>query len=341
MGSSRLVNGGRMCKDSGDGAEIPWDADVAETITRDNTVIDLTGSKVAFRDIRPEEHRWAKLYYSKKQLEAYKEPVNFLKYIGDILPNADDCKMFLEALAFAAVGAPEARRLMFIYGTGNNGKTDCMHVLQGLFDDEYASPFDISLVTKKRNGKNTRDPSLYGLRGRRFVYNPEGDSYDRINVDGLKQLATGRDPIVCRTNYMKQDAHFKLEFMMVITASELPKAGNISAAFRELMSQSLILEFPSVFYRSPTQKAAAEARRDSGNPRYKDMIISPEADMPEIHAAIEKERPSIIMYLAQLYIDIRNNWQEKGMAPTVHTGENLVQDVTRYAEKTGGRKGKK
>ncbi|MHC1597242.1 MAG: DNA primase family protein [Methermicoccaceae archaeon] len=103
------------------------------------------------------------------------------------------------AVGYSIVGDVSEEKIFFMYGTGANGKSTFVGVIQHILQD-YAAPIDPQILVKGYGGE--RHPtSLADLQGRRFVYTTEVDR-GNLNEAMVKRI-TSTDMIKAR--YMRQD----------------------------------------------------------------------------------------------------------------------------------------
>lgn len=105
-------------------------------------------------------------------------------------------------IGYCLTGKTTEQILDFWYGTGGNGKSTLMNVLQWLLCD-YASNADTSLIMKRDNGSdNTRNSMLAGLRGARLITLSEVNDGEKLDEAQIKSF-TGGDAVTCRHLYQK------------------------------------------------------------------------------------------------------------------------------------------
>ena len=103
-------------------------------------------------------------------------------------------------IGYCLTGMTTEQVLNFWYGTGGNGKTTLMNVLQWLLSD-YAATADTSLIMKKNSGSdNNKLVMLAGLRGARAVTLSEVNDGEKLDEAAIKSF-TGGDEIAARRLY--------------------------------------------------------------------------------------------------------------------------------------------
>jgi len=103
-------------------------------------------------------------------------------------------------IGYCLTGMTTEQVLNFWYGTGGNGKSTLMNVLQWLLSD-YAATADTSLIMKRSNGSdNNKLVMLAGLRGARAVTLSEVNDGEKLDEAAIKSF-TGGDVIAARRLY--------------------------------------------------------------------------------------------------------------------------------------------
>ena len=135
------------------------------------------------------------------------------------------------ALGQALVGRADEDVLLFLYGTGNNGKSVLTQsILQTLGTYGHEAPVGL-VAARGRDG--IHDEYLVALQGRRFVVCPE-PSKGAHWADGLVKQLTGGDGISCRPNYGKPMT-FNPGFLLVVHGNNRPEVRDQSGGFRRRM----------------------------------------------------------------------------------------------------------
>lgn len=134
------------------------------------------------------------------------------------------------ALGYALTGSTMEQRMFVLYGTGQNGKSTMMGVIQDLMED-YAKQAAPGLLLKKRN--ETHPTELADLRGARLVISIEADEGRRLHEELVKQM-TGGDRIKARK--MREDFwEFTPEFKLFLATNHRPEIrGTDLAIWRRL-----------------------------------------------------------------------------------------------------------
>ena len=131
------------------------------------------------------------------------------------------------AAGYALTGSTREHRLLFLYGTGRNGKSVFLNTLLGMLSD-YSRRAPSSLFLDARN--ESHPTSLAGLMGARLVVGSELPPGKTWNESIIKDL-TGGDVVTAR--FMRQDFFDYLpQFTLMIAGNHQPSFRGIDEAIR-------------------------------------------------------------------------------------------------------------
>lgn len=120
-------------------------------------------------------------------------------FLSEIMANNQALISFLQrSIGYSLTAFTQERALFFLYGTGRNGKTTFLEVLQSLLGD-YAESSEFSSFLLRKHDNNIRN-DIAKLKGARFVSSIETKEGSRFDVSIVKQL-TGGDTITSRFLY--------------------------------------------------------------------------------------------------------------------------------------------
>jgi len=120
------------------------------------------------------------------------------QFIREIMGYRPELIEYLQAAAGWAISGDTSEQSMFIlYGTGANGKSTFLNVVQRILGD-YAIATYAETFMKRNNDTATND--IARLRGTRFVTTPETEQGKRLSEHLIKQ-ATGNDSMTARFLY--------------------------------------------------------------------------------------------------------------------------------------------
>jgi len=142
----------------------------------------------------------------------------WLAFLDRIMGGNQDLIEFLRrAVGYSLTGDTSEQVLFLLYGTGANGKSTFLEVMQALLAD-YARQSDFTtFLAKERNGPSN---DIARLKGARFVSAVEAESGRRFSEVMVKQL-TGGDKISAR--FLHQEFfEFTPEFKLWLAANHKP-----------------------------------------------------------------------------------------------------------------------
>lgn len=141
------------------------------------------------------------------------------KMLETVLPDVDVRHYMWKACGYALTGSTVEQVFFFLYGTGKNGKTTFVEVLQALFG-EYSKKTPTETLLVKNNQQNTASNDVARLRGSRLVIASELESGRRLNESLIKDL-TGGDTLTAR--FLHQEFfEFKLEAKILMFGNHKP-----------------------------------------------------------------------------------------------------------------------
>lgn len=178
------------------------------------------------------------------------------EFLEKVFTNVNVRKYFLEQIACAIDGSVRQERFYVLTGSGSNGKSRLMEMLQKCLGDYYCI-MPISLLTNKRASSNTAQCELERTKGRRLAVMQEPNKEDKINVGLMKELS-GNDVIQARSLF-KTPIEFKPQFKMFLTCNTLPDVpSNDNGTWRRIR----LIDFLSKFCEKPDKKKENEFKID-------------------------------------------------------------------------------
>lgn len=122
----------------------------------------------------------------------------FMAFLDYILAGNNDLIEYMQKLVgYCLTGSIDQQILPILYGTGSNGKTTFMKVLEGLLG-EYCIYSDISSFVASQNSTTRND--LARMKGSRLVLTTEFEHNQNISEALIKKV-TGGEKITCRFLY--------------------------------------------------------------------------------------------------------------------------------------------
>lgn len=154
------------------------------------------------------------------------EAPEFLRTVHEILPDREVREFVRRLFAMALIGEVRDHIFAVFVGTGANGKSLLLEIMQALFGQYATGVHKELLVETKFEGHPTH---LMTLRGKRLAIASEFDRNARWDVAMVKSL-TGGDRITARA--MQQDeVTFKPSHTMVMATNHRPSVGEGEKAF--------------------------------------------------------------------------------------------------------------
>ncbi len=128
------------------------------------------------------------------------------------------------------------------YGTGANGKTTLLNLLQSVLG-KYATEVDVEVISARRRDAEKATPALLRLAGTRLVRTAEPLGRWRLDTGLVKRIASGHN---LRARGLNEGiVEFPCQAKLVIEANHRPIVdGSDSALFRRLALVEFGVEFP-------------------------------------------------------------------------------------------------
>ena len=154
-----------------------------------------------------------------------------------------DLQEFLQrAVGYTLTGDTSEECLFLLYGTGANGKTVFLEVLQALLGD-YARKCNFSSFLVRRNDDNAPRNDLAALAGARLAVAAEADAGKRL-AEGLVKEMTGEDAITARFLYA-EGFTFHPQFKLWLAANHKPViAGTDDGIWRRIRLVPFTITIP-------------------------------------------------------------------------------------------------
>lgn len=250
-----------------------FDADLMKLGTPNGTV-DLTTGEL----IEPQRGHWITKLTAVSPAERSVKPELWLKFLDRIFDGNQEIIDFMQrAAGYALTGRTDEHKLLFLFGTGSNGKSVFLNTIYGIMGD-YAKRAAAQTFLNSHGDRHPTD--LAGLMGARLVAGSELPAGKAWNESVIKDL-TGGDVITAR--FMRQDFFdFMPQFTLFIAGNHRPSFSGIDEAIRRRVC---LVPF--------TQTIPAEERD------------------PELPEKLKAEWPAILRWM----IEGAELWQLYGLAP--------------------------
>lgn len=157
----------------------------------------------------------------------------WLQFLKEISLEDEDLVLTLQlAVGASMVGLPNARVLMFLYGSGANGKSVFLDTLAHVFGD-YAGHMMAERLTDHARGDGA--PDLAFIRGRRFITTSELDPGVRLSTSFVKSL-TGDARVTARHLYQKAFT-YEPTYKFWIATNHMPSLKRVDHGIRDRIVQ--------------------------------------------------------------------------------------------------------
>ena len=185
-----------------------------------NGVIDL--ERIEFRDGRPDDliTLSTKIDYDPDITWDDPRVKEIQDFISLVIPNKNVREYVYLILASCLDGSTKAEKLYVFSGSGGNGKSKLIELLDKALGD-YSKGVSIALLTKKRADSNAAQPELAITKGRRVIKFQEAEENAKINTGLMKEL-TGGDKITCR-GLFQDPIEFKPQFKPFLICNDKPE----------------------------------------------------------------------------------------------------------------------
>jgi P4 family phage/plasmid primase-like protien len=186
-----------------------------------------------------------------KEIEDYDELNDGLNdFLEKVFPNPDVREYTNRFLSSCLSGEVREEKFYFWTGSGGNGKSKLVDLIEMALGD-YSRSMDVGYLTTKKGSSSSASPELESIKHARFVWMSEPEKCDTIYVGKLK-LMSGGDKMTSRGLY-KETTQFKPQFKIILMCNELPKlGGNDGGIWRRIE----VVEYISKFTDDPRPSPA-------------------------------------------------------------------------------------
>lgn len=147
----------------------------------------------------------------------------FQKYIDEVLPDEESQRVLSEFLGYIFTRNLKLERVLFLFGSGRNGKSVMFDIIKAMLGTENVSHYGLANLTD--------ESGYYRAKLVNKLINWASDVGDRLQSNTFKQLASG-EPIECRLPYREP---FQLENVckFAFNTNTLPTDVEHTSAFFE------------------------------------------------------------------------------------------------------------
>jgi putative DNA primase/helicase len=153
----------------------------------------------------------------------------FLQFLDDIFLSRQDLIEFVRrAIGYTLTGLTNEQVFFVCYGTGKNGKSVLLKVLEKLLGD-YSRVASFDTLSSRDVNPGAPRPDLVRLRDARLVVASEPDQRTHLSESTLK-LITGQDTVVARSLHEKEQ-EFTPVLKLWLMANHKPRASESNHGF--------------------------------------------------------------------------------------------------------------
>ena len=158
------------------------------------------------------------------------KPTRWLKFLDEVFGTGSPIIGFMQrVLGYALTGHTSEEIILFLYGTGRNGKGTMTETITYILGDYVRQIAPSTLLYTQQKEHSTE---IAGLAGARVILGSELPAGKYWDEQVIKQL-TGGDTITAR--YMRQDFFdFKPEFLPIMSGNSKPRIRDVDPAYEPL-----------------------------------------------------------------------------------------------------------
>lgn len=216
----------------------------------------------------------------------------FKQFLNDVTDGDPELIQYLQKISgYSLTGKVSEHNLFFCYGTGRNGKSTFLNVLQGVLED-YAYKTSADFLLKKPAGSHTTE--LTETKGRRLIVTIEIEQSREISASFLKELTGGDTQTGRRMN--QNNSSWNPTAKVILAANHKPEVTDTTLGF---WSRINVIPFEVVF---------------SGKKKIKDFH----------EVLLAEEKPGILNWMIEGCL----MWQKEGLNPPekVQMASSLYQE---------------
>ena len=142
------------------------------------------------------------------------------KFLKEAVPDDAERAFLIRFSGYCLSGEVSEQVLLFLLGTGANGKTVWIETMKAILGD-YADKIQTEMLMQHFRNTQAASPDLVQLQGRRFIYANETTEGRFLDDARVKDL-TGGDTITGRLPYAKAAISFAPTHKLVIAGNHAP-----------------------------------------------------------------------------------------------------------------------
>jgi P4 family phage/plasmid primase-like protien len=230
------------------------------------------------------------------------EMVELLDFFEKIFPNAELREYILLLAASCLEGSNREQCYYIMTGSGGNGKSKFVDLMQNTFGD-YCGSLSTAALTRKRPDSGAANPDIVNIKNKRFIAMQEPDEREQLNVARMKQFS-GEDIVEARGLFKDQET-FKITGKFFMSCNRLPPINSMDdGTWRRLR----VIPFTSKFL-SPGDPSI-----DIANGKY--------PRDPFLDDKLKRWRTTFFGYLVHLY---KTKYMKEGI-------KSVPKEVKKYSD---------
>jgi len=147
------------------------------------------------------------------------EMAELLDFFEKIFPNTELREYILLLAASCLEGSNREQCYYIMTGSGGNGKSKFVDLMQNTFGD-YCGSLSTAALTRKRPDSGAANPDIVNIKNKRFIAMQEPDEREQLNVARMKQFS-GEDIVEARGLFKDQET-FKITGKFFMSCNRLP-----------------------------------------------------------------------------------------------------------------------
>jgi hypothetical protein len=269
---------------------IEWDSpEIAETMTCTDGIIDFKNYNIVRRAGLPSEFRLSYVDCKVEDVLKSSEPVKFIHFLKDIMPDKDTFETLKYCLSLSISGNASKRLFQIWHGEGRNGKSLLVDLMHSVLGNEKAYKYSVETILEQRHKQEKYDK--VNFHGKYFCYTSEVSKNQRLDIEVIKSL-TGNDVQNARQIF-EGIRQFRPTWQLVFIANDLPDFSSDDA----IQDRILVIPFTMKFCKDDNDR---QKYIRSGKVKLDHIKQATEAIklMPELEA----EKSGILKALIDWYI---------------------------------------
>lgn len=230
------------------------------------------------------------------------EMAELLDFFEKIFPNAELREYILLLAASCLEGSNREQCYYIMTGSGGNGKSKFVDLMQNTFGD-YCGSLSTAALTRKRPDSGAANPDIVNIKNKRFIAMQEPDEREQLNVARMKQFS-GEDIVEARGLFKDQET-FKITGKFFMSCNRLPPINSMDdGTWRRLR----VIPFTSKFL------PPGDLAIDPANGKY--------PRDPFLDDKLKRWRTSFFGYLVHLY---KTKYMKEGI-------KSVPKEVKKYSD---------